>query len=145
MFISNICICGFMCSVIKKSWKVSNKKVNMMRDTYESKLKIKFWIDTIQLEVSWAKEFLPCSIKVNWFILQNSFWDIKQKCRPCPFIQILSWFNPDLILILSWFYPDFILILFRFYPDFIQIFWKLTSKFYPDFILIFENIWIKSG
>ena len=37
-----------------------------------------------------------------------SFWVKKYilKARPCPFIKILSWFNPDFILILSKFYPD---------------------------------------
>ena len=34
------------------------------------------------------------------------------KPRPCPFIQILSWFYPDFILILSKFYPDKIKIKF---------------------------------
>ena len=55
------------------------------------------------------------------------------KVRPCPIIQILSWFYPDFIQILFRFYPDFIQILSRFYPDFIQI----LFRFHPDFIQIF--------
>ena len=40
----------------------------------------------------------------------------KQRCRPCPFIQILSRFYPE-------FYPDFIQILKKsLYPNFVQIF-----------------------
>ena len=34
----------------------------------------------------------------------------QERCRPCPFIQILSRFYPDFTQILSRFYPNFILI-----------------------------------
>ena len=40
------------------------------------------------------------------------FIDIKHKCRPCPFIQILLEFYPNFLE------TDFILILFRPYPNF---------------------------
>ena len=51
------------------------------------------------------------------------------RCRPCPFIQILSRFYLDFILILSWFYADFLK------THFVQI----LSWFYLD------KIRIKSG
>ena len=46
------------------------------------------------------------------------------RCRPCPFIQILTRF-----------YPNSILTLCRFFKN----------SLYPNFILIFEKIWIKFG
>ena len=74
--------------------------------------------------------FLKNLVETQW--KEQSITNCFLKCRPCPVIQISSWFYPDFILILSWFYPDFILILYWFYPDFILVLYWI----YPDFVLI---------
>ena len=70
------------------------------------------------------------------------------RCRPYPFIQILSQFYPDFTPILFSFNPNFFLILFRFfkdslYPNFIQILFgfsqKIWIKIFSNFILIYQG------
>ena len=55
------------------------------------------------------------------------------RCRPCPFIQNLSWFFKNLL------YPNFIVILSRFFLDFLETYFiQILSLFYLDII------WIRS-
>ena len=68
----------------------------------------------------------------NILAVKKVFFSYRLKCRPCPFIQILSRFFLHFI-----FETHFI----QFYPDFFRIslyskFIKILSRFYPDFILI---------
>ena len=52
----------------------------------------------------WGNQFCIPTKRLKWVtrLIIGVF-----KARPCPFIQILSWFYPDFILILSRFYPNF--------------------------------------
>ena len=62
------------------------------------------------------------------------------RCRPCPFIQILTRFYPDFIQIFKK------LTLSKFYLYFIQIFPRFfRNLLYPDFILILSRYFQKSG
>ena len=64
-----------------------------------------------------SMDLLKCQVEIldlvyqmtNIYSCQKFFPILKrmQKCRPCPFIQILSEFYPDFIQILSRFYTDF--------------------------------------
>jgi hypothetical protein len=73
-----------------------------------------------------ANSFLRFKEFSDFITMYQDSLEIKLKCRPCSFIQILS----------------------KFYPDFIQSLTRLfRNSLYPDFIqvlfLSFEKIWIE--
>ena len=107
-------------------------------------------LQSLQMADLWHTYILIYAVQFMEKWMEMAIWrmDNLLKCRPCPFIQILSYFYPDL----SRFYPncwknlDKIRIkfeqrfFFKLYPDFILILSRfLGNSHYPNFI------WIKLG